>query len=561
LESEKASETFPGEEQVHSGQHSVDAHAHVDLIPEESARELRTIFGQLPYPIRVYLFTETGKNEVFNKAAREIMKAFQSLSKNIFLEEYPLSHQEARRWNVERSPTILFDPEVYKIRFVGAPAGEEGRTILETLLLLGTRNSGLSEQSRKILEKIDSSRDVKVFVSITCPYCPQQATNAIRAAIEEPEHISAEIIEIMANPDLAQKYNAMSVPQTYANELLIVQGAQPEEIFIISLQKLEEQTYFISDSEAEQIEADLAIVGGGPAGLTAAIYAARAGLKAVVIEKGSLGGQVAITPVIENYPGLARIGGKALVQMMVSQALLFVSIFQDERVFDVQQGNPLIVTTNRRRFLAKAVLLATGATYKQLGVPGEAQLTGRGVSYCATCDGPFFKGKDVLMAGGGDSAVTDALYLHNVGVKVTIVHRKDQFRAQEHLVRQISERGIPVLWNTEIKEIRGKETVREVLLWNNQSNAMRTIRMDGVFVSIGYVPTHDLAEKIGVALSPEGYIQHDSNHRTNLPGVYSAGDVEGGFKQIVTAAGQGAEAALSIYEDLISPYWKTAKAG
>jgi len=560
LESEKASETFPGEEQAHSGQHSVDAHAHVDLIPEESARELRTIFGQLPYPIRVYLFTETGKNEVFNKAAREIMKAFQSLSKNIFLEEYPISHQEARRWNVERSPTILFDPEVYKIRFVGAPAGEEGRTILETLLLLGTRNSGLSKQSRKILERIDSPRNVKVFVSITCPYCPQQATNAIRAAIERPELISAEIIEIMANPELAQKYNAMSVPQTYANELLIVQGAQPEEIFNLSLQKLEEQTYFIPDSEAEQIEADLAIVGGGPAGLTAAIYAARAGLKAVVIEKSSLGGQVAITPVIENYPGLARIGGKALVQMMVSQALLFVSIFQDERVFDVQQGNPLIVTTNRRRFLAKAVLLATGATYKQLGVPGEAQLTGRGVSYCATCDGPFFKEKGVLVAGGGDSAVTDALYLHNVGVKVTIVHRKDQFRAQEHLVRQISERGIPVLWNTEIKEIRGKETVREVLLWNNQSNAMRTIRVDGVFVSVGYVPTNDLAEKIGVALSPEGYIQHDSNHRTNLPGIYSAGDVEGGFKQIVTAAGQGAEAALSIFEDLISPYWKAAKA-
>jgi thioredoxin reductase (NADPH) len=213
LESDKASETFPGEEQAHFGQHSVDAHAHVGLIPEESARELRTLFGQFPYPIRMYLFTEKGKNEVFNKAAREIMKAFQSLPENIFLEEYPLSHQDAKRWNIERSPTILFDPEVYKIRFVGAPAGEEGRTILETLLLLGTRNSGLSKQSRKILERIDSPRNVKVFVSITCPYCPQQATNAIRAAIERPELISAEIIEIMAHPELAQKYSAMSVPQ------------------------------------------------------------------------------------------------------------------------------------------------------------------------------------------------------------------------------------------------------------------------------------------------------------------------------------------------------------
>jgi len=538
-----------------------DAHAHVDLIPEESARELRTVFARLPYPIRVYLFTEKGKSEVFNKAAREIMKAFQSLSENIFLEEYPLSHDEAKRWKVERSPTILFDPDFYRIRFVGAPAGEEGRTILEALLLLGTRSSELSQQSRKILEKIDSPRNVKVFVSITCPYCPQQAANAIRAAIEKPELISVEIIEIMANPDLAQRYNAMSVPQTYANEVLILQGAQPEEIFMVSMQKLEEQTYFIPDSDAEQVEADLVIVGGGPAGLTAGIYAARAGLKPAIVEMGSLGGQVAITPLIENYPGFGRIGGKSLVQMMVAQALNFVPIFQDERALDIQQGSPLIVTTNRRRFVARAVLLATGATYRQLGVPGEGQFTGRGVSYCATCDGLFFRGKSVIVVGGGDTGVTDALYLHNVGAKVTIVHRRDQFRAQEHLAKQIVERGIPVVWNTEVREIRGREAVTEVLLANNQTNEMGTRKADGVFVSIGYVPTNDLARKIGVELTPEGYLKHDSRHRTNLPGIYSAGDVEGGFKQIVTAAGQGAEAALSIYEDLISPYWKAAKAG
>ena len=401
MERDTGSEKFLEEGSAHSEEYSGDAHTHVDLIPEESARELRTLFRQLPYPIRVYLFTEKGKNEVFNRAAREIMKAFRSLSENVFLEEYPLSHEMAKSWNVEGSPTILFDPEFCKIRFVGAPAGEEGRAILETLLLLGTRSSELSEQSKKILEKIDSPRNVKVFVSITCPYCPQQAADAVRAAIERPELISVEIIEIMANPDLAQKYNALSVPQTYANELLIVQGAQPEEIFMVSLQKLEAQTYFIPDSEAEQIEADLVIVGGGPAGLTSAIYAARAGLKAVIIEQGSLGGQVTITPVIENYPGFARIGGKALVHMMVSQALNFARIFQDERVLDVEQGSPLIVTTNRRRFLAKAVLLATGATYRQLGVPEEAQFTGKGVSYCVPAMAPSSRGRTSWRWEGG----------------------------------------------------------------------------------------------------------------------------------------------------------------
>ena len=137
---------------------------------------------------------------------------------------------------------------------------------------------------------------------------------------------------------------------------------------------------------------------------------------------------------------------------------------------------------------------------------------------------------DILVVGGGDSAVTDALYLYNVGVDVMIVHRRDQFRAQEHLARQIFERKIPVLWNTEVKEVRGKETVQEVVLWDNKSKETRVMRADGIFVSIGYVPTNDLANKIGVELTPEGYIKHDSHHRTSLPGVYSAGDVEGGVQ-------------------------------
>jgi thioredoxin reductase (NADPH) len=273
-----------------------------------------------------------------------------------------------------------------------------------------------------------------------------------------------------------------------------------------------------------------------------------------------LGGQVATTPVVENYPGLTQVGGKTLVDLMVTHALEYAKIFQSEEVMDIQPGEPIIVTTNRRRFLTRAVLLATGATYRHLDVPGESRLSGHGVSYCSTCDGPLFKGRRVIIVGGGNSAVTEALHLHNIGVGVTLVHRRDALRAQEHLAKSVFSNHIPVLFNTEVKEIRGKDRVKEVLLYNNRTEKTETLPVDGVFIAVGYTPAVELAKKIGVELTREGYIKHDDRHRTNVPGIYVAGDVEGGYKQIVTATGQGAEAAMAIFEDLVHPYWKTKKA-
>jgi thioredoxin reductase (NADPH) len=422
--------------------------------------------------------------------------------------------------------------------------------------MLGHRNTGLSPESLKILEKIDSPRDIKVFVSPTCPYCPQQAVNALKAAIERPDIISLEIIDIQANPEIADQYAAQSVPQTFADEKLIAQGAQPEELFMASLEKMEQQTVYIPESDAERIETDLVIAGGGPAGLTAGIYAARSGLKTAVVERGALGGQVATTPVVENYPGFTSVGGKTLVDILVSHALEYVQIFQGEEVLEIEPGDPITILTSRRTFTAKAVLLATGASYRHLDASGENRLAGRGVSYCSTCDGPLFQGKKVVMVGGGDSAVTEALHLHHIGVHVTLIHRRDSLRAQEHLVKNLLDNHIPVLWNREVKEIRGEEKVEAVVLFDNRTEETTTLETDGVFIAIGYQPSVELAAKIGVEITPEGYIKHDVRHRTNITGIYSAGDVEGGYKQIVTAAGQGSEAALAIFEDIINPYWK-----
>jgi thioredoxin reductase (NADPH) len=523
---------------------------------EKTEARLRELFEKMPYPAQVILFTAEGKNEPFNQAAREVLQILRRLSPKVQIQEYDLGHEQARKWKAETSPTLLFDPEHYKIRWLGAPIGEETRTLIIALQMLGYRSGGLSEESRKILRKIDSPRRLKVFVSPTCPYCPQQAINALNAAFERPDLISLEIIDIQANPDLARKFAAQSVPQVFANEKLIAMGAQREELFVLSLDKMEEQRIFIPESDAAEVETDLVIVGGGPAGLTAGIYAARSGLRAVILEKGILGGQVATTPVVENYPGLTQVGGKALVDIMVEHALQYANIFPGEEVIEIRPGDPFLVLTNRRRFKTRALLLATGARYRSLGAPGEARLSGHGVSYCSTCDGPLFSGKKVIIVGGGDSAVTEALNLKNIDVDVTLVHRREGLRAQDHLLKGLQASNIPVLFNTEVQEIRGDQEVKEVILSNHKTGEKKTVPVNGVFVAIGYDPEVELAKKLGVELTPDGYLKHDGRHRTNIPGIYAAGDVEGGYKQIVIAAGKGSEAALTIFEDLINPYWK-----
>jgi len=538
----------------HEHKHSGADHHHASL--EDVQDQLRKVFAELIHEVPLYLFTDKEKNSEFNQAAHEVLQTVADLSDKFTFQSLPLNHELAKKWNIDRSPTILFDPENYHIRWLGAPLGEEGRIFIETLVMLGKRSSGLTRQSAKILSEITSPRQVKVFVSMTCPYCPQQAANALKAAIAAPDQISLEIIDTQANTDLTERYSAFSTPITFANELLIGKGAQQEELFLASLDKLEEQNIFIPDIEDKEIEADLVIIGGGPAGLSAGIYAARTGLKSVIIEKGILGGQIATTPEVENYPGISHVGGKTLVEIMVAHALEYCQIFPSEEAVRLSLGERIEVQTTRRRFLTKVLLLATGADHNHLNVPGESELSGRGVSYCSTCDGPQFIGKSVIMVGGGNGAVTEALHLKNLGVDVTLVHRREKLRAQEHLAQKLTSEEIPVLWNTEVQEIAGRDRVESASLKNNRTGEEHIRKLDGVFIAIGYRPEVELAQQIGVELTPDGYIQSDRRHRTNIPGIYSAGDVEGEFKQIVTASAYGAEAAMAIFEDLVNPYWK-----
>lgn len=523
---------------------------------EQARRKLAVLFGKIDHEVPLLLFTDPTSNSLYNEVLRAVIRAIREVSSRVTLREFGAGHELAQKYGVSHFPTLLLDPEHFAIRWLGAPVGEEGRSFVEAITMLGYRQLQLSAPSRKVLEKITTPRALKLFVSPTCPFCPQQVVNGLKAAITKPALISLEIIDIQANPKLAEEYDAFSVPVCYANGVLIAKGAQPEELFMASLEKLVQQSFFIPESEAEQVATDLTIIGGGPAGLAAGIYAARSGLQAAIIERGALGGQVALTPVVENYPGLSRVEGKTLVDIMVSHALEYVPIYPDEEVMEIKSGPPFTILTNRRRYTARAVLLATGASYRRLGVAGEERLAGSGVSYCTTCDGALFKGKEVIVVGGGDSALTDALYLANNGIRVSIVHRRDRFRAQDHLVKQLQKYEIPVLFNSEVQEIRGATRVEEVVLRNNQNGATTTKAIDGVFVAVGYQPAVALARQVGLELTEAGFIKVDGNHRTSVPGIYAAGDVEGGYRQIVTAAGQGSGAAITIFEDLINPYWK-----
>ena len=303
-------------------------------------------------------------------------------------------------------------------------------------------------------------------------------------------------------------------------------------------------------------EYDVIIVGAGPAGLSAGIYARRAGLSCVVLEKGVPGGQVLTSPKIENYPGFPEIEGMKLMEAMAEHARAYVEIKEGEEVVRLTKaGDRFEFITPSGRLSSRAVILATGSYHRKLEVPGEDKLAGRGVSYCATCDGFFFKGRDVIVVGGGNTALTDSLYLNSIGCNVTIVHRRDAFRADKHLQDSVVERGIGTVYDSVVEEILGDDHVTGVKLRNVKTEAVDTKQVGGVFVAVGEVPTSQLASELGVNMDPGGFVVVDMSYRTNVPLVYAAGDVAGGIRQIVAAVHSGAAAALSCFEDLTKPYF------
>ena len=300
---------------------------------------------------------------------------------------------------------------------------------------------------------------------------------------------------------------------------------------------------------------ELIIVGGGPAGLSAGIYGARSGLKAMIIEKAAAGGLAGEAPLIENYPGFNSIRGMELVEKLKAHAAKYVEIKEFEPVKDIEVRKDFLVRTEKDEYTTKALILATGTTRRKLGAKGENDFFGKGVSYCSTCDGLLFKGKKVAVVGGGNSAATEAIYLDSVGCHVTLIHRRDELRADDYLQRKLKGK-IDILLNSVVEEIIGDNFVKGILVHDLKKKTKKELEVAGVFVSVGEDPNTELAAKIGVSLDEKGYIKTDKTQRTNIPGVYAAGDVTGGVKQVVVACSEGAIAALSAFKDLKSDLGK-----
>jgi len=299
---------------------------------------------------------------------------------------------------------------------------------------------------------------------------------------------------------------------------------------------------------------DLIIIGGGPAGLTAGIYAMRSQLKTLLLEKMIPGGQVLTTYEVENYPGFAeKILGQTLMDNMEKQARNLGLEIKLEDVTDVElEPSEKIITTSEATYKAKSVIIATGASPRSLQINGEKEFTGRGVSYCATCDGFFFKNKEIAIVGGGNTALEEALYLSNIVSKVTLIHRRDEFRAVKILQERVfNNKKIDILFNSIVVEITGDKKANTLKIKNVKTEKIKDFIVDGLFISIGLLPNTSLFEN--KLLFEDGFIKSDEEMRTSIAGVFAAGDVRSkSVRQIVTAAADGAIAALTAEKYLES---------
>ena len=297
---------------------------------------------------------------------------------------------------------------------------------------------------------------------------------------------------------------------------------------------------------------DAIIIGSGPAGMTAAIYAARREMKTLVIGK-ELGGQVMWASEIENYPGFKKIDNYELISKMQEQVMsLGVEIKMEEiKKIEKEEKEIFNLQTNKETFRAKTVIIAMGLSPRRLAIPGEEEFTGKGISYCANCDGPFYKGKDVAVVGGGNSALDAAEVLSKIAKKVYLIHRRQEFRAFEALIDEVKEKeNIELVLDSEIKEIKGQDKVDEVKVANKKTEEEKNLKVEGVFIEIGRIAHTDLVE--GLADRDEAsQIRVDEKQMTKTPGLFAAGDVVSGeFKQITIASGEATIAALAAYQYL-----------
>lgn len=292
---------------------------------------------------------------------------------------------------------------------------------------------------------------------------------------------------------------------------------------------------------------DIGIIGGGTAGMTAAIYGQRAGKRTVIFEGGVFGGQITSSPNVENYPGIASVSGSEFSMNLLDQAMKLGTETVSDLVTEIRdEGEIKVVVTGEKEYPCKSIVLATGVTHRHLGVPNEERLTGAGVSYCATCDGMFFRGKEVAVVGGGSTALQDAEFLSNYCNKVYVIHRREEFRGEDSIVKRLSEKeNVEFVLNCTVKEIIGDQVVERLLLNNKKTGKEFKLDVSGVFIAVGQIPKNEIFSDV-VKLDENGFILAAEDCITSCPGIFAAGDCRTKeVRQLTTAAADGAVAALA----------------
>lgn len=296
---------------------------------------------------------------------------------------------------------------------------------------------------------------------------------------------------------------------------------------------------------------DVIIIGGGPAGLTAALYALRAEKSVVVIEKLGLGGQIALSGEVENFPGTMKMSGAEFAENLAAQIEALGGRIEYEEVIEIIDGNPKTVVTDLDRYEGRSIIIATGVKNRRLGAEGEEELIGKGISFCAVCDGSFYKNKTVAVIGGGNTAVEDAIYLSDIAERVYLIHRRNEFRAESRLVRALkSKSNIELVLETTVEKFVAEGGLKSINIVNVNTGEKRTLEVDGAFVAVGQIPQCEIFRDI-ITLNESGYVAADENCRTNLDGIFVAGDCRNKtVRQLTTAVGDGSVAALAAIDYL-----------
>ena len=546
---------------------------------EETRNRLLDILSRLEDPVELLLFTEKVPCQTC-QVQQELLEVVTALSDKLELSVFNSEeHQEEiRQYSIDKFPaTVPVGKRDRGIRFFGVTGGQEFASFLQTIIMVSTGHSELTPELETLVRDIEEPVHIQVFVTLTCPYCPKMVHAAHQFAYVN-ENIRADMIEASQFPELAMEYQVESVPKTVINETTMLEGTHPEAILYLAiLQAVDLAEYRRIEAAMRDMEGvrkitpldelhlyDVVIIGGGPAAMSAALYAARKNLD-VGLVAGKIGGQMRYTARIENYLGFPGVGGDELLERFQFHMESYpLSELLDIKVTAVEkrQEGFTIHTDDGRRFKAHCVIYCTGKEYNRLGVPNEERFLGHGIAFCATCDAPLYTDRTVAVVGGANSAFTAVRDLLSFAEEIHLIHRKETFTADEALVEKIKGNS-KVKFHTpyQVVSFIGDERLTGITIYSPQGNQVKTLEVEGVFLEIGLSPNTKPVKEL-VKLNQRAEVPVNPDRSTEVPGFFAAGDVtDVSEKQISVAVGDGALAALAAYKYLVDKKLVEKKAG